>query len=229
MLKNHSRLLNVAFFTLLGIATVFLFTDGLDQQATRSAKALWDMGHVLYFILFCHAWFKLKWVQKQRYFWLFIYTISLTLVLGTLIEVLQYGTSREPDRWDIAHDVLGSLIALTFHPNTIKRSKLWLKISVTLLFIASLIPLSKAVFDETSAWLQFPVLADFSTPLEYTRFAGESLKQQNSQLKVIFSTATYSGFSLQYFKHDWSQYDYLQLRFNSPSNRPLTLNIKIHD
>jgi len=218
------------------VGSYFLFSDGLPQHAARSIQALWDLGHVLYFCLFTILILKAAFFNQQPYFVRCILIILLTLLLGIAIEALQYGTTRSTDWGDVAHDLLGSLIILAFYRPTLPHSKtkalLTFKILVFLMGLFSLWPLASALFDEAYARFQFPVLSDFSSPLEIKRWNGSAdykIEKNTSQLRIQFNTQTYSSIHLVYFNHDWSRYKNLILKIENPNQGNLFVTIKIYD
>ena len=74
-------------------------------------------------------------------------------------------------------------------------------------------PVYQSLDDEWVARKQFPVLADFETPFEQTRFSDVHQVQREQNivrhgryaLRVQLSTVHYSGISLFYFPHDWRE------------------------
>lgn len=238
-ISSPNQPIKIGLFILLALASYFLFSDGLDVDARRSTKALWNLGHTAYFSLLTYLFLILKLVKKLNYIYTVSLAIILSVVIGVLIEVLQYGTQREPDLVDVAHDILGCLIVLAFYPTITQKFKQKLiifKTSVIGLCIIALWPLGIALWDETHARFQFPVLSNFSSPLEINRWAGsahhliQTLPDKNKpSLKVIFNTDFYSGVGLEHFKRDWRDQQYLNLNIYNPNPVPLKLTLRIHD
>jgi hypothetical protein len=83
----------------------------------------------------------------------------ITLVLGTAIEIFQYGFSRTPDAEDMVRNLIGSSLALFFGAplrKTIPAKKLRiLQLLTALIFMMGLLPLSIALTDEWTAKKQF--------------------------------------------------------------------------
>lgn len=226
-------------FLLVLLGSYFLFSDGLSQETTRSTRALWNLGHVLYFSLFTLAFIRLPYAHKLSYLKLCFIVIVSAIIIGTGIEALQYGTARSTDLTDVANDVLGSLIILVFYrpllPNIKTRTFKAFKGIVLLLCLISLWPLASAVWDESHAKLQFPILADFSSSLEIKRWTGNSSysistdKNNVGVMKIKFNTQRYSGVHLKYFEHDWSDYQNLNMTLYNPEQKNLAVTLRIHD
>jgi len=240
-MKFNSRLLFTLFLLLLG--SYYLFSGGLGNQAVRSSKELWDLGHIVYFAVTVYVLVELGLLKLGllRKFSLPVQwsaLLLLSLLWGTLIEVLQYDTQRTPDLADIFRDMTGCLLVLSFHPALLKLSirngKLLIRLLVSLLLFIQLIPLSIALIDEAVARQQFPVLSNFETPFELDRWGGGEIVQLDEgsdfhQLKVKLTTSTYSGVGMNYFPSDWKGYSSVRLNFFNPSDKTLTLTIRIHD
>jgi len=135
-------------------------------------------------------------------------------------------------------DVLGALIGFFFSP--LSLNKQLLKVSqVVLIFLLlhQLIPWFMTLADEINARDQFPMLSDFESEIELTRWesgdASISISNAlaysgNNSLKVDFGTEKYSGFGLKYFPNDWSKYNNLFLAIYN-EGETLKITIRIHD
>ena len=104
------------------------------------------------------------------------------------------------------------------------------------LCLYAITPLTISMIDEWSMYRNFPLLGDFSSPLEVRRWQGDveivdlmSSGGKQKVLKVSLGTTHYSGFPLSYFPRDWSGYRRLQLKLFNPLQSPLKLTIRIHD
>jgi len=218
----------------------FLFSDGLSLEATRSVRALWDLGHVGYFVLLTFIFLKLPFLNHQSFFKRCSIVITLAIIVGVVIEALQYGTARSTDLYDVAHDVLGSLIVLAFYQpiKTLKNAKyLFVFNSAVFLFcIISLWPLVSALWDEGQAKFQFPILTDFSSPLEIKRWSGGAefsyapkIDTDFGAMRILFKTKRFSGVSFKYFEHNWTGYSSLNLVIFSDQKKPVLRTLKIYD
>jgi len=226
---------------LLLVGSYFLFSDGLSHFVVRSVKELWNLGHIVYFALMVFFLVKLGFLKKLSLPFQWIAFIVLSLLGGTLIEVLQYGTQREPDLADIFRDVTGCLLVLAFYSPLLKISsttgKLIIRLVVLTLLLIQLMPLGIALMDEAIARNQFPVLSNFETPFEVGRWGGDAAKEivnpapggQSSQLKIGLTTAMYSGVGMEYLPVDWSRYQSVYLKIYQPSDAPLKITVRIHD
>ena len=142
---------------------------------------------------------------------------------------------------DVFRDITGCLLMLSFHPALLKLSsfalRFFIRSAVLIALGIQLIPLAVALIDETTAYLQFPVLSDFETPFELDRWDGGAAKEvvqldsgsKQSLLKISLNTNTYSGVGMKYLPSDWSAYKSVNMRFFNPTDQSLSLVIRIHD
>jgi hypothetical protein len=108
---------------------------------------------------------------------------------------------------------------------------------VLLLFLWSLLPVSKVIIDDSFAFRQFPLLSGFETPLEVSRWSGSAKRSRDHKifssgsfsLRITLSTQRYSGIGLKDFPRDWSGYRSVSLRVFNPDQNPLLLHFRIHD
>lgn len=240
-LNSSQRRSHLLISLILIVASVFLFLGGPEYSARRSYKELWNLGHIAYFALLTAQLIRWKLLHRYRLRTQWVLYLVLTLILGTLIELLQYGTARSPDIEDILRDLVGTLLVLSFAPGFLQLpNRKWqnsMRVGAVLLFCIHLIPLTQSTIDEFNAHLSFPAIADFETPFEAARWKGSATREvvrldpeiPRYQLKIGFNTDKYSSASMQYLTQDWSQYGYLYFSIFQPSGEPLKITIRIHD
>ncbi len=218
---------------------ILLFHGGPDAHALRSINQAWNLGHVIFFaaltVIFRHHGKK---HLPQKFAPMAAILLLLTLIVGGTSEIIQGYCQRTPDILDIWRDCLGTLIALAFLPPADKllnpRRQRLFRLLVIVLTTATLVPLGKALVDETVARHQFPLLADFETPLETDRWERGRRDRQlarhgSASLQILLTTEQYSGNSLLYFPPDWSPFSSLHFSIHNGSRQPLTLVCRIHD
>ncbi|MDH5571045.1 MAG: VanZ family protein [Gammaproteobacteria bacterium] len=237
----HRKCLFNITLAILAISSIFLFLGGPDYDSPRSFKAFWNMGHIFYFAL--SAWLFGKWNRIAMQSWpkQWLVVLSLTLLAGILIEILQYGTERAPDIDDVIRDLTGSFLFLSFSRlysiNIIPVWKYLLRIIAIFLVLIQLVPLAISLTDEIIARQQFPILSNFETPFEKERWSGNDgikiklmpLLSSNHILEVPLTTGRYSGVNLKYFPGDWKGYQTLTISIYNPLAEPLPVVCRIHD
>jgi len=242
-LRGHAQqiLISIAILCLLATASYFLLYGGPDRYAARSAKELWNMGHVAYFALLTLLLARIRAIASlpASYQWSGI--LALTLILGIIIETMQHGTGRTPDIADILRNFVGCLTALSFTPAFTRSLTLpgrtILRVTSGVVLGMSMLPLIIAVTDEQIARSQFPVLSDFSTPFESGRWHGNAQAMvvntvpgtSSQQMKVIFEPGLRTGIHLTQIIPDWYGYRSVNLKLYSPHDAPQPVTIRIHD
>jgi hypothetical protein len=99
------------------------------------------------------------------------------------------------------------------------------------------VPVFLAFADEYRAEQKFPILSDFESDLELSRWSGDGLffrsKEKvfhgKSALCQIFKTSKYSGVSLNYFPGNWTGYQYIKYNIYYPDTDTLYFTCRIHD
>ena len=220
------------------IGSILLFYSGPDDSL-RSLTQAWNLGHIILFAaLSVIIWHHGGKFLPRKFFPLITMLLFLTLLAGGATEVMQIFSQRTLDIADIWRDCLGTLIAAAFLLPASKSlgssRQRKLRFLVIFLTIITLIPLGKALIDETIARHQFPLLADFETPFELARWEQGEIDHQltrhgHGSLKVLLTTEQYSGNSLFYFPPDWSQYTSLHFSIHNGTEKPLTIVCRLHD
>jgi len=226
---------------LLMIGSTLLFLGGPDYYSSRSLKHLWDLGHILYFILLAFLLSRWSLVSRMSLIWQWGIILFLTFLIGISIELMQYGTTRTPDTGDILRDLTGSLLALVFGPLGSKLQpatrQFSLRLIVMLLTLVQLWPLTKSLIDEAIARYQFPLLSGFETPFEIDRWEDadrlsvESITpiSDGKIMKLSLTTDKYSGAALKYFDGNWATARTVQISLYNPYTNPLQITCRIHD
>lgn len=230
----------VHLFLFIALLSCLFFIGGPGAHSCRSYKAAWNLGHIIYFALLPLLLFSLPWKRTFTKTTKALIIILLALVVGVLIELIQNGLNRTPDVGDVYRDLLGAAVAIIFFlPNKDTTSKVPLMISkivVVLLLVLQLLPIGRALIDEYQARADFPILSDFQSPFQISRWAGGARaevvstdKAGNKAMKVTLTTAQYSGVQLKYFPRNFAGYSRLTFEVFNPSTEPLLLTCRIHD
>lgn len=231
---------------LLPIGLPFFFFGGPGFYSARSIVHLWDLGHILFFALFT-LWLQgLRPLQrmKTRPLTSLAILFFLPFLTGFVIECLQFVVNgRSPSIADMLRNQLGVLIALVFQRWPQYRAKthhyaiLSLRGLALALLFAALLPLLTAVWDEQQARRQFPLLADFESSHELSRWfywkqlrlEDQIVRHGRSSARVQLSTAKYSGIALFHFPRDWRGYRRLHFSVYNPRQSRLLINCRLDD
>ncbi len=234
--------LNYFSYPVLAAATLLFFFGGPDYYACRFHKSVWNLGHILYYILVSYIvlrqWkrFSLKSFHVQLS-GLFIFC----MLSGVAIELIQVNFKRIPEWGDLWRDFLGILLGIVLFSESFKSvsplTRRFIKIIGVLFLMAEIIPSIRAVSDEMIARKQFPLLSGFETPWETDRWEsdnrlnrrGDIVREGKYAASTLLTTERYSGLSLKYFPRDWSTYRFLRFSIFNTLDDTLYLTCRIHD
>lgn len=237
-MNNYRKVLIVV--AILGLPLFFI--NGSTDDALRSYKHVWDLGHIIIFFFWTFLFITTsKKIGETPLFSQLLKILAIAFILGVAIELLQSQTDRTGSVRDLLNDLLGTLIAISFLSPSLKkvsnRIKKSFQLALLILFFYSLYPLLTSLIDEASANKNFPILSNFENYFEITRWEGktdfertsEIVNDGNFSLKVPLTTSKYSGITLKYFPGNWNGYEYLLLSIFNPLPAPLIINCKIND
>ncbi len=239
------RLSNSILVLLSALLLMLLFTGGGTADGggePRSWEAVWNLGHVAtFFIWTLTLQHFFHWPEGHTFSVQWKKLLALSLLAATLIEGIQYVIGRNASVADIATSAVGSFAALAFFspvasalPRARRRA---VRLTAAALLLLTLLPLLLALLDEALARHQFPMLDDFETPLELSRWdsraplaiSDKQARHGRHSLQVRFTTERYSTVGLRYFPRDWRAYQWLRFSVYNPGRRALMLSLRIHD
>jgi hypothetical protein len=228
-------------------AAVFWAPD--PDASLRSRLALHDLGHVAAFgmvaALLAYALSAGSPPTARARAGVIWLAAGAALALGVIVELVQVATGRGGDPWDVVRDGGGAFcaaLALAVRDAGLS-AKLRAALAGTAIFtlLACAYPLVAALYDETRAHAQFPVLASFETTSDLSRFQfGEGMKPRivpitdedgraASGMQLRLPPGRYPGFELSYFPRDWRGARALRLLIANPEPTPLELHVRIDD
>jgi hypothetical protein len=232
---------NFLFFTVFWAAFLGLMLPGsVFSIDTRSIYYLWESGHFFLFFLGWHLLYILyPRLLSFDFFRQLVFLLGVTLVGVGAVEGMQgFISGKSLSLGDILGDVAGALFYLSF-----RYRREWARYFLLhgmALFLAGIVfwPFFCSLFDEILARHQFPLLADFETPFEKSRFEGSTGSGARSDeqafhgrhsLRLSLFPGPWSGMTLKYFSPDWQGYTFLQFSLYNPSSHPVSLEVWIRD
>ena len=235
----ESRLL-FALTLLVIIYGLFFVPGGNDDN--RTWTEIWNLGHIGAFLCIWLFGFNIfTRLQRLSTLKLILLVCVTTLVLGELIEYIQGLIGRDDELQDVWDSAVGALLAVTFFSVQVCTLARWQRYAWRFVAIVVLVAVPwsiwSALTDEYFIRRQFPVLCDFSTPFELSRWqkntatihreqSGESKKRF---LAVDFQPAIYSTVTLKHFYPDWRGYKHIVLEVTNPENTDFRVILRIHD
>lgn len=225
---------------LLVVLILLLFVGGPGHYSSRIYRNVWDLGHIVLFIVLTISLFKLPFIEQKRPLIQIVIVFIGVIFFAVLSELMQIGTSRSPELADVRRDIIGACIGSLI---VYKKKKLTEKffpvlvITVLLLIIYELNALTRTLVDEYDIVNKAPVLSNLEGIFEDERWKGNSqykLSTDNviegkKSLEVTFNTDKYSGITLKYMHRDWSAKKSLHVSIFYAEDDDLLLNVRIND
>jgi len=227
------------YIVALVILLPLFFWGGPDGHASRSFKAFWDLGHILFFMLFVRVLagrgtknnFSWSWSGKMLF---------LVLGCGVLIEVLQAGLGgRMSGLGDVCRDLGGGIIGVAWvgFGSVSRMPRGLFVLAILSVGVISAMPLGVALFDEVRIRRDFPLLSGFETSGELSRWQAETeivrvenpVREGRFALRLSLTTDMYSGIGLKYFFRNWQGMQGLSLSVYNPEQSKMQLTFRVHD
>ena len=231
--------INIAIGLFVLICLPLLFFDPGIYFEERLSGIIWNLGHI--FLFAAVLWLVMtKWqgLTKLPIVWVLPAALIIVILISIPIEVVQGLNGREPSLKDILLNCLGATVVIIFRsegfPGKIRFQKPGSQLIVSGFLVVVLYPLFTNSVDAFLMYRSFPVLSDFESPFELTRWTGPALEIKkmdggNQVLVATFTSDEYSGLSLNSPYANWSDYDIFSFRIFNPN--PLThhMVLRIHD
>ncbi len=230
------------FYSLLAILVYFLFEVGGGEQRHRLIQGVWNLGHIVLFMLLSIAYLNTDQLNKRSLVVKVSVVTLASLILGTATEAIQLLVQREFSINDIANDLIGAYLGLLIHFITNKTKTTTSRYGASMLALLFLSigfrDFAVTAMDEIALYDDFPVLASFESDAEIERwefvdvYAVHDEKfsvSGNYSLKVDYLPAIYPAISLVHIKPDWRGYDQLSLSIYSLNKQDIPFEIKVHD
>jgi VanZ family protein len=231
---SHRLLILVAL--LVGVATLLFMR--LPIPPTYAGRTIENAGHLPVFFL---VTFGLLIVLRSdfRIEGKRLYALAglVGAGLGLLSEVIQKPLARDASWEDVFSDAVGAVCALAVHALFDRRSRIprvaWvLALVVALAGIAFYVtPLVRMIVAYVHRDGQFPVLADYRSPIEllWTVGYGTDRSIEHGALEARFSRDPWPGIALHEPVPDWSSFKTLVIDVENPDTAKLEFTVRVHD
>ena len=219
----------------------FLFVGKIDHLDNRLIKEAWQTGHFFLFACLFYILAQLSWAKKQKVIHLFVYVILASWFLGLVTEFVQYFIGRSFQLSDLYRDILGAIAGfvasqLSFQSSREKNALLLLLfLFLTALGLKQLLIVT---YDNAQVNKNAPVLSDFETPFELTRWlemgtdieiSKDYFRNGNHALKISFHPGKHPYATLREMQHDWRGYEHLHFSMYNPHTHDAKMLLKVHD
>jgi len=245
---KQAKLTSKSIFLYIALAAVLVylvFFFNIDITHNRILQQFWNFGHIILYMGIFRI-LTLRYLNKSG----FNFAIQLLLVVlvaaltGSLIELIQSYTGRDKSQYDVVLDVVGGLIGYAFSSRLISEYSRQIKVIIfsqlAILFIISLYPMGRIIFDDIQQYLSFPIILSNLHSSELSRFKKSNIRLElvtntftevsgNKLLKIDFKTGQFSSAEMGTFIPDWSGYRTLKFKVFNPSKEMFKLNLRIND
>ena len=224
------------------ILTILLFVGGPDYESHRIVQQIWDVGHVALFLILSYIILIFIRKYKLSYITQFLIIVALSFIFGLFVELIQLLIGRDFELQDLANDVSGAIIGYfvyyLLHAKISKLHNIIAAMSIVLLLMISLYPLANVLVDEVKMNNEFPVLSDFESATQLSRWdvkqANLSLNKHHVQqgeysLQATFLPDAFPDITLQHFPRDWSAYNNIKFSLYNKAQDPIVIEMKIYD
>ena len=238
--QRYSKIIDYLLYLFIALCLPLLFYGSQTLLNFRLLPYLWNYGHIALFAAITWLIFsKLNLFAKKSIYWTLSTTISPVILVSVAIELIQGINGREYSSIDIIRNCLGATIAIAFHSNSFRDGRLFSRSKfkyavVGILFIFSY-PLIINTVDMITAYRSFPVLSDFESPYELTRWSGNHLKMEkldannNHVMGNTFTTDEYSNLTFETFPGNWTGFSNISFIIFNEDTKGHVLTLRIHD
>lgn len=227
---------------LLIVAGALLFMR-LPTVPTYAGRTIENAGHMpLFFLITLAVIYVLReWrpFASGRYHgaWLYVMAGLAGVGAGFMSEVIQRPLKRDASWEDVFADTVGVLCALAVYAlfdgaARFRRSRRVVAVAVVAtcatIYLTPIVNMSRAYLHRNA---QFPVLADFHSPVElfWTVSLGVRREIVDGALRVDFVADEFPGLSFHEPVPDWRAYKSLLIDLDNPGSEPLTLGVRVHE
>ncbi len=218
-----------------------LFVDFPENNNNQVFKEFWETGHIVLFALLVFLLFQFDHLRTQSPLNRFLITSFFCLIIGLATELLQLLFARSFELKDIFHDLIGGYIGLILAQLKTEKKRSNIIANTLMLSALSLVGGYSLIIATINQWYieqSFPILSNFESPLELSRWesieAEISLsklhkKQGKYSMKVDFLPGNAPRAQLFNFVSDWSGHQFLKFSIYNNALKPEKVSINIYD
>lgn len=216
---------------LLLLGLPLLFMEGPLSRDQALDRALWDLGHIIYFALAIVA-LRNRLDMRTWPHWL---AISLAVfIISIMLEYLRYDIGHQQDWSDIERNLIGAWLGIFWLNKA--TPQIWTgRLIASGLFAHQLSLVILAALTLYRLDAQLPRLGGFETNYELRWWQGpvslseERAWQGRRSLAVELVPDDFQGARMITPPKDWSAYERLSMAVYNPELTPLTLTLRIDD
>lgn len=217
----------------------FFFWGGVNSGGGRIEKAVWDMGHFWFFASMAYLLETILLQKIKDSTPRFIFIMIAVACCAAGVEIVQlFLPGRYASLSDFSMGIAGGFTVLSLLGSS--RACSYRRFALLGIaagaFVLSVSPFLLAVYDEYSARRTFPLLSDFESFQEISRWGdcheikrvSEPVKTGHYAMRVALQPGKYPGVTLRYFPENWSRAKELQFSVYNPGPG-VVLHYRIND
>ena len=126
MKLRYSNIVDYLLYLFIALSIPLLFFDSQIFLHFRLLPYLWNYGHIVLFAAIFWLIFS-KWdiFSEKPICWTLLTTILSIIFVSVAVELIQNISGREFSFLDIIRNCLGVTIAIAFHPNSFRDSRIF--------------------------------------------------------------------------------------------------------
>ena len=230
-MRHHLlKLRYIVSLVVVAVAFPFFFLGGTTEASSNLMYAIWDCGHLVFFIAIVAIVSKKFDINN----WKVVFFISAAVFVGGgSIELIQAYIGRDGNWDDLLRDMTGAWLGIFW----LQRNTLWSWVG-RLISIVLLVPTLTTLYYEGRFQFnlnqQFPILAGFESSIEtYGHRASEQSTLFHTQgeysLKVDLTTNKYTGVVFNRLINDWTGYKIFSFDIYNPDPQAFKMTVRIND
>ena len=219
------------------IAALLLFLP-LPFTPTYAGRTIENAGHTpLFFLVTMGLMLYLR--DRPRWAGANLYVLAGVIGCGSglLSEIIQMPLQRDGSWEDVFADATGTVLALAvyamFDPRTALRPRAktlaaCVALACIAIYVTPIVQMARAYVHRNG---EFPVLADFHSPIElyWTVSIGVKREIVGDALSVDLLAEEFPGVSFHEPVPDWRTFQTLLIDVANPADEPLNLAVRVHD
>ncbi len=222
--------------------SVLLFFGGPESYSSRVYQEFWDTGHMFLFAGILYLAISFPLLNKKSWPIIWGSVTVFCLVVGIVIEIIQNAIGRSFELKDIVNDLLGGYFGVLIYIAMQSRFRTSTRIATLPILLAIVVfvmkPVAFVIADEFIMEEEFPVLADFETDYELSRwdnnlanlfFDQQTVHSGERSMGVLFEPGEYPDITLKDFPGNWKGYKSINFSIYNTTKQNVEMEFKIYD
>ncbi len=229
------------YFFIAGLS-VLLFIGGPSYYSNRVFQEVWGTGHMVLFAVIVYVAMPFPLLNKKSWPIIWGAVTVFCLIVGMAIEIIQFFVGRSLELKDVVNDLLGGYLGVLIYIVTQSKFRSGIRIA-TLPIILAIVgfvikPVAFVIADEFIMEEDFPILADFETDYELSRWdynlaelylEHKIVRSGKRSMRVQFEPGEYPDITLKDFPGDWKGFKSIKFSIFNTTKQNVAMKLKIYD